>query len=95
MSGELRPEVSEFAQAMEAKLRTHDDDRGDEWKEMSIRSLRLRLYGEVRELQEAIDKFERTVEIDPAALELVRAEAVDVANFAMMIWNVVSGEEEA
>lgn len=70
----LRPEVLAFAIAMERKLRTQDAASGQSWKDADIDYLLDRLADEVVELNGAV--------VDGAH---VLGEAVDVANFAMMV----------
>lgn len=71
-----RQEIRDFAVAMEDRLRGHDEERGDGWKNESATWLLNRLHDEVKEMNEAADNWSR---------EDAFAEAVDVANFAMMI----------
>lgn len=66
----IRPEVKDFAALMEQKLKANDHKPG--WKNDSFRALFRRLEQEMRELRECPDEF-------------VIDEAIDVANFAMMI----------
>lgn len=69
---ELRKEVQWFAEQMELVLRQHDHKGG--WQAMTARDLFLHVEHEKMELVEAI-----TVAGD------VTREAVDLANFCMMI----------
>lgn len=73
---DCRKEVQEMAVAMEAKLRQHDDRPG--WKEEPFEYLYQRLEEEADELYQA-SKSNKPLNI--------AEEAVDVANFAMMIWD--------
>lgn len=76
----LRPEVLAFAQAMEAKLREHDGDRGAAgWRRDSTSALLRRLREEVEELA-LVGPF--------TCVDEVLGEAADVGNFAMMIADV-------
>lgn len=75
----LRPVVREFAAGMEAKLRMNDHK--PHWRTCSLEYLRARLSQEVAELDGALEDG------DP---RLVRGEAVDVANFAMMLADVAA-----
>lgn len=77
MSIELRPEVQAFAEAMEAVLREHDDEKNG-WEDCSPESLFLHLKDEVSDLEE---------ELDWCKPEEAMHEAVDVANMAMMVWD--------
>ena len=82
---DVRPEVLWFAQQMEAKLQANDHKGG--WENESIHSLIGRLGQEWRELHDALfPPWKR----DP---ERVAEEAADVANFAMMIADVVRKTE--
>lgn len=82
---ELRPAVQKFAEAMERKLRTHDKDRGEDgWQNADPESLFGRLKEETVELEMALRRDGRLESLES------QAEAVDVANFAMMIWDVCS-----
>lgn len=77
----MRKAVSDFAQAMEEKLRRHDDRRG--WDECEIDFLFNRLLQEVAELHEVMCLNRISI----STPKKVKDEAVDVANFAMMIWD--------
>jgi NTP pyrophosphatase (non-canonical NTP hydrolase) len=74
-----RPEVRAFALLMEAELAKHDDRPG--WKNEDIDGLAECLDEEVRELTVA--------RLANADAETIGQEAADVANFAMMIADVV------
>ena len=74
----LRPSVREFALAMEDALRAHDHKPG--WKSDPAVELFLRLEEEVNELREEL-VYER--------YSTAMQEAADVANFAMMIFDVL------
>ncbi len=81
----LRPEIARFAMAMEAKMRTHDDDRGDGWKGATPTWLIKLLKGELDEVEKAME------EVDP---KKISAELVDVANFAMMAFSLLVAKIE-
>ena len=68
---EPRPEILEFAKAMEATMKKHDARKGNTWKAMSL-----------KELDQLFNN-----EIEEATINGDRSEWVDVANFCMMIWN--------
>jgi len=72
----LRPEVLAFASVMESKLRANDHKA--HWRECSLDYLLTRLEQEALELREAINCGEGVI-----------SEAADVANFAMMIADIV------
>lgn len=74
----LRDEIAIFAVQMEMKLRENDHKPG--WKDNSPSILMFRLTDELNELHDAI--------YHGGPPSLIRAEAVDVANFAMMISDV-------
>ena len=69
----MRPEVRDFAEAMEDKLRINDSKGG--WLECDLTYLKERLEDEVGELLRA--------DTD----EDICDECCDVANFAMMIYD--------
>lgn len=73
-----RNAVLRFARAMEEKLR-RDDHTKDGWQDLEIWDLMEMLRGEVRELNDAYT--------NGGVLEEIAGEAVDVANFAMMIYD--------
>lgn len=81
----IRPEVQMFAELMEQKLRENDAKGG--WDRCTRGYLLRRLATETRELRAAVQR--RTV--DP--VEVAR-EAADVANFCMMLADVMGGLDE-
>ena len=77
----MRVEVKKFAEMMELKLRRHDRKRGPAgWKDEEPLWLLARLKEEVAELEKAVVAGSTGI--------LVRHEAADVGNFAMMITDV-------
>jgi hypothetical protein len=77
----LRPAVRRFAEAMERALRKHDGDRGRRgWAKDGRRALFRRLQEELDELEFALGDYSPRREL--------RKEAVDVGNFAMMLFDV-------
>ena len=97
----LRLEVLRFAKLMEGKLRKHDEDRGqqgwvnDEPESLADRIGTYTLGGDASELCELFNAIERW-RVGPAHLnekqvKAVAEEAADVANFAMMVADVVGG----
>jgi len=85
---ELRKPLSDFAIVMEAKLRLKDDERGPNgWREdnCSVDFLLARLEIEFREAKMAFD------DCDPVNLA---KECVDVANFAMMIYDRITNRQQ-
>jgi NTP pyrophosphatase (non-canonical NTP hydrolase) len=85
---EIRPEVMAFAHVMEERLRRNDYKGG--WKNCKSDYLIKRLCEEYLELRDAIREKGMWG-------PWVRGEAADVANFAMMIWDLAmiaeNGEE--
>lgn len=79
----LRPEVAKFARLMEAKLKENDHKGG--WKHCDVGWLLMRLGEEFDELIKALYPKEERIP------NVVASEAADVANFAMMIADVVGG----
>jgi len=73
---ELRPPLAHFSQEMERKLRLRDPLHQGH-PHMNMDQLMLRLIDEARELVEALRSRD---------LKSIRGEAVDVANFAMLIF---------
>lgn len=91
----LRPEVAAFARIMEAKLRENDHKSG--WKHDTAFALLDRVEHEVAELRSALFGVHCRVfsgKCDGCREEVV-GEAADVANFAMMVADVVGGLEVA
>ena len=78
----VRNAVKCFAKAMEHELRNNDHKRG--WLNESPEDLLVHLKEEVAELERAL-KF--------PDVEDPRGEAADVANLAMMIWDVIGGPQ--
>ena len=83
----IRPEVQAFAEAMEGKLRRHDMERGDSWKEEESLWLLGRLVEEVKELERILGSQNRLAH-EAKWARRVLSEAADVGNFAMMIAEV-------
>lgn len=81
----LRPEVRKFAEQMELKLRTHDADRGPSgWRDSDVFWLASRILAEQRELLNALLRWPLSAS-DGSILK----ECADIANFAMMVSDVV------
>lgn len=79
-----RAEVLAFAIAMETELRANDDKPG--WKNDDPLDLCDRIDQELHELIQAIKGNEEGGAPD----EVVKKEAADIGNFAMMIWDIVN-----
>jgi hypothetical protein len=77
----IRPEVRKFARAMERKLRENDYKGG--WTNESNNYLLVSLENEVEELRGEMERYSYFPQIKP----FIQNEAVDIANFAMMIFN--------
>lgn len=71
---EVRPEVAEFAAAMELKLRKNDHKTG--WQQLPVEALRRLMMLEIEEYNVAREFF---------GFDETMAELVDIANFAMML----------
>ena len=85
----MRKSITEFAKAMENKLKKHDDDYGESgWLKptCNISFLIERLS------QERIEAVNAYKDCDP---EDLKAECVDVANFAMMIYDRIQSRSDA
>jgi hypothetical protein len=87
---DCREEVQEFACLMEKILRKNDH-KGT-WKDCDLSYLLNRLLEEVKELD---NEVRPVLHIDPFVFPFPREnhlriarEAADVANFAMMLWDV-------
>lgn len=82
MTLKLRPAVRRFAEAMEMILRENDHKNG--WENMDHYELLGRIDDERDELLRAVDKH-----IDGRSRNItgILKESVDVANFAMMIYD--------
>lgn len=76
---ELRPVLREFAGEMELKLRKNDHKRG--WRELPIEALFRQFLLEVEEFKVA-DEFLSVAE--------ARKETLDLANFALILWDRLS-----
>jgi NTP pyrophosphatase (non-canonical NTP hydrolase) len=76
-----RKELRVFVKAMEKVLRENDYKPG--WHRDPPRELIDRIWDEIRELEPAVDRWERS----EAPLEEVQKELVDIANFCMMAWD--------
>ena len=79
---EPRPAVVRFAQLMERKLRGRDYKGG--WKNCTLQCLVGGMMEEVFELTGAMDAI--LTDDGPTNLYAVIEEAVDVANYCMMLW---------
>jgi len=90
---ELRPELAEYAQAIERTLRRHDKEKGDSWKECSHQWLNGKLVEEVVEYlrAEGLSDAEIVEKVVEHLIQSVRhksssSEAVDVGAVGMMLF---------
>lgn len=88
----LRPEVKAFAEAMERTLRENDHKGG--WRYCELDYFMSRLGEERMELSRAMRPIFKTLdkndEIYPEEIEPAQHEAVDIANYCMMLWDNLS-----
>jgi len=102
---DLRPCVARFAQEMERRLRYHDDDRGEYgWRDDEECDCKWALGRIQDEVDEASRPLAETSSCDPCPhcggtkerpdpdYEDAALEAVDIANFAMMLWDLALHE---
>lgn len=85
---ECRQEVKDFAVLMEQKLRKNDHKK--HWKNCNQEYLLTRLDEEVKELHDCFFFYspgELNFLMDGQHEDRIPGEAVDVANFAMMLWD--------
>ncbi len=82
----MRKEVVRFAETMEKKLKENDHKGG--WDDCSIDFLTYRLRQEQAELFEALTLFYKFP--NEQTKKLVEDECADVANFSMMIHDLVN-----
>lgn len=87
---DVRPEVLKFASEMERILKANDYKGGWNAENCKVSYLRARLVEELGEYfaRVAINiDYESTNPLDARDKELERKELVDIANFAMMLWD--------
>ena len=79
-----REAIVKFTEAMENKLKQNDHKR--HWSQCGMTYLLNRLKEEVEELVEAVELCEPSDE--------VKKECADVANFAMMIFDIMGNRRQ-
>lgn len=85
----LRPEILAFAIEMEKKLRKHDKDKGDSYKNATPAGLLQHVRAETEELHDAVRIYLRErIGVQSNAIDVLQ-EAADVGNMAMMVAWVV------
>lgn len=85
----LRPAVKMFAEAMEKELREHDSIKGEEgWKVDNRHSRRDRIIYLFGRLTDEYWELRQEITCHQHDRDRIRLEAVDVANFAMMIYDL-------
>jgi NTP pyrophosphatase (non-canonical NTP hydrolase) len=88
----LRPALARFAARMERTLRTQDHRGKEGWKNTTPEWLLDRVMQERDELRDAIQAWRSGSRPDRETREAVKHEATDVANFAMMISDLMGGD---
>lgn len=84
----MRDHVKIFAEQMEEKLQSKDKEYGTEGymtSDCSLTFLTLRLEGEFYELLDSLNQNNQLG---------ITEEAIDIANFAMMIYHKIKGKEQ-
>jgi hypothetical protein len=71
----IRPEIINFARAMEKTMRENDETQGDKWKRLKVPTIENMLYDEIAELKRV--KGNNQVELN---------DMVDIATLLMMLW---------
>lgn len=95
----LRDAVARFAQEMENRLRANDHKGG--WQDDPTGYFLLRLREELEELCDAVyagaalEDPARPATLPPDQVDRIVHEAADVANFAMMLVDVVKSRRSA
>ena len=84
MKYQLREELEDFANFMEKVLRENDYKGERVWEDMPIEDLIKRMQQEMDELKIAF-----YCHSNPDRLENIQKECADVANFAMMTYDLV------
>lgn len=83
--GSIRPEVAEFALRMEAKLAKKDGEGKTHWHQLPVKAIRRFLGIEVLELEAAMDFL---------SIDEQMGEAVDVANYSLILWDRLRAEKD-
>jgi hypothetical protein len=74
--------IDAFCAAMKAKLNRPENVAKSDWREMGSAELYARIKDETEELREAL-MYQNT----PNDAAAAASEAVDIANFAFMLWD--------
>lgn len=80
----VRTEVAEFAIRMEKKLAKKDGEGKTHWLKLPVAALRKFLGIEIEELHAAIDYL---------STDEQQGECIDVANYAMILWDRIGAGE--
>lgn len=83
----LRPEVLAFARLMEQRLREKDADKGQGWKDLPAGHLRVAMFSKA-------GRLERAIISQPTEMNECVTDAVDLANYCMMIADVSGALED-
>lgn len=78
----IRPEILEFAEAMELTMRKHDGNKGDSWKTCDLTNLFIKFDEENEEAHNEV--YKTFCKGDSSNL---KPELVDLCNVCMMLWN--------
>jgi hypothetical protein len=85
----IRPEIMEFAIAMEAEMARHDAEKGDSWKFVfMLADYYADKLGLLLGCLEKIKESQTETEFNE---EILAHEAIDIANYCMMIWHKTKG----
>lgn len=90
-TGVVRNEVLGFSLMMEMALKRNDYKGG--WQYMAPSQIMNRIYDEVRELNKARKILDKGV-VSFREIEAAKKEAIDVANFCMMMVDVLNQLEK-
>jgi hypothetical protein len=83
----IRPEIMAFAGAMEAEMARHDVENGDSWKD-DYCDIDFLSYKACEHAHNLYTSYGMIIKDN----EVLAHEAIDIANFAMMIWHKAKGD---